>query len=129
MALGQLSGVNTELPHYRTLIESALVYAGGTFTYEDVVREVESGEAQFWPGPNSCIVTQIDEQPSRKILHFFIVAGNKAELMAMEPLVCEWGRENGCTMARGMGRKGWKKSWLMDLGWVDTELVVVEKSL
>ena len=121
--------MNTEIPYYRTLIESALVYAGGSHTYEDVVREVEAGSAQFWPGPASCIVTQIDEQPNRKILQFFLAAGNAAELQVMEREVIAWGREEGCTLARMVGRKGWKKSWVMAQGWRDTDLVVLEKEM
>lgn len=121
--------MNTEIPHYRTLIESALVFAGGSHTYEDVVREVEAGQAQFWPGPTSCIVTQIDEQPSRKILQFFLAAGNAAELKVMEREVVAWGKEEGCTLARMVGRKGWKRSFLMDEGWSDTDLIILEKPL
>lgn len=121
--------MNTELPHYRSLIESALVYAGNTVTFDDVVREVESGEAQFWPGPNSCIITQIDDLPTHKVLIFFIAAGVKVELQAMEPKVCEWGREQGCVVARLAGRAGWKRSWVMEQGWKDTHLVILEKEL
>lgn len=121
--------MNTEIPHYRTLIESALAYAGGSHSYEDVVREVEAGQAQFWPGPTSCIVTQIDEQPSRKILQFFLAAGNSVELKAMEPGIIAWGQENGCTLARMAGRKGWARSFLTETGWQDTQYIIMEKHL
>lgn len=119
----------TDIEAYRSLIESALAYSGNTHTYEDVVAEVEAGQAQFWPGPASCIVTQIDEQPSRKILQFFLAAGNAKELKVMEREVVEWGKEEGCTLARMVGRKGWKRSFLMDEGWSDTDLIILEKPL
>ena len=121
--------MNTELPHYRTLIESALVYAGGTHTFADVEEAVERGEAQFWPGPHSCIVTQVDTQPRRSILVFWLAAGRAEELRAMEPLVIQWGQEQGCTLARMAGRKGWKRSFLTDLGWQDTHYVILEKGI
>lgn len=114
---------------YRTLIESALVYGNHTHAFEDVVREVEAGEAQFWPGPSSCIVTQIDEQPQRKVLVFWLAAGNAAELKVMEREVVAWGKEEGCTLARMLGRRGWLKSWVMQEGWQDTNLVLLEKNL
>lgn len=120
---------SSNLVPYRLLIESALVYAGGTYTYDDVVREVEAGQAQFWPGPASCIVTQLDEQPGRTILQFFLAAGNAAELQVMEREVAQWGREQGCTLARMAGRKGWLRSWVMEQGWQDTNLVILEKQL
>ncbi len=113
----------------RPLIEAALVFAGGTHTFEDVAQEVEAGTAQFWPGPHSCIVTQVDEQPSRSILVFFLAAGNADELRAMEPLVIQWGQEQGCTLARMVGRKGWKRSFLTHIGWRDTDYVVLEKEI
>ena len=93
------------------------------------MAEVEAGSAQAWYGPRSVIVTQIDEQPRRKTLVFFLAAGDKRELEAMEPGVIAWGVENGCTLARMAGRKGWKRSFLMGLGWVDTNYVLLQKTL
>lgn len=119
----------TDIQHYRALIESALVYNGHTHRFEDVVAEIEAGTAQFWPAPNSCIVTQIDTQPARKILVFWLAAGNSVELKAMEPMVVEWGQEEGCTLARMAGRKGWAKSFLTDVGWRDTQHILMEKAL
>ena len=117
------------LEPYRLLIESALVYNGNTHRFEDVVAEVEAENAQFWPAPTSCIVTQIDTQPARKILVFWLAAGNSVELKAMEPHVIEWGQEEGCTLARMAGRKGWARSFLTDAGWQDTQYIIMEKHL
>ena len=111
----------TALPaEYRPLIEAALVYAGGTHTFEDVVQMVERGEAQFWHGPASIVVTEIDRQPEQAILLFFLAAGNRAELLAMQDGILAWGFTQGCTRARLVGRKGWVRSFLRDSGWVDT---------
>ena len=118
-----------DITAYRPLIEAALAYAGGTHTFEDVVRAVEAGDAQFWPAPNSCVVTQIDDAPSRKVLHFFLAAGDGGELKAMEPGLLAWGRDNGCTLARLVGRKGWERSFLPDLGWHRSEHIIMEKEL
>jgi hypothetical protein len=113
----------------RALIESALVYTGGTHTFEDVVESVEKGEAQYWAGPTSCIVTTIDEQPRQRILHFFLAAGNQVELDAMVPGIIEWGKEEGCVKARMVGRKGWVKSFLPKTGWTELGHVIMEKPL
>lgn len=114
---------------YRLLIESALAYADSTYTFEDVVAEVEGDRAQFWPGPNSCIVTQIDENPQRKILHFFLAAGNSVELKAMEPGVIQWGIGEGCTLARLVGRRGWERSFLTDIGWTRSDHIIMHKEM
>lgn len=113
----------------RLLIESALVYAGGSHTFEDVADAVERGEAQFWPGPHSCIVTEIDEQPRRSTLILFLGAGRIEEIEAMMPGILAWGESQGCTSARFVGRKGWTRSFLAHTGWVDTGLVFMEKAL
>jgi hypothetical protein len=114
---------------YRPLIESALVYASGTHTYEDVVEACEKGEAQYWAGPNSIIITQIDHQPQKTILQFWLAAGNQKELEAMEPHIIEWGKEQGCTTARFLGRKGWERSFLAREGWTNTGYIIMERSL
>jgi len=118
-----------DLAPYRPLIESALVYGSGTHTYDDVVAEVEAGQAQFWPAPTSCIVTTIDLQPRQTILQFWLAAGNMVELEAMVPKILEWGKEEGCTSARFLGRKGWERSFLVRDGWVHTGHIIMERSL
>ena len=114
---------------YRVQIEAALVYAGNEYTFEDVKREVAENKLQFWPGTTSVIITTIVNNPQEKLLHFFLAGGNMAELEAMTPLVLEWGKQQGCTRASLVGRRGWLKSFLVDTGWKDTKLVLMEKDL
>lgn len=113
---------------YRIVIESALAYGSGTHTFDDIVELVESGRAQFWPGLNSAVVTQIDRQPRRNVLYFFLAGGNLAELEAMEPLILEWGREQGCTLAAMLGRPGWERTFMQRSGW-KSSLKMFEKEL
>ena len=117
------------LSDYRPQIEAALAYEGGAHTYEDVVNAVDAGEAQAWYGPRSIVITQIDEQPRRKILHFFLAGGDMKELEAMTDGILRWGDDQGCTVARLVGRKGWTRSFLARTGWTDTQLVVMEKPI
>lgn len=114
---------------YRPLIEAALVYEGGAHTVDDVMEAVAKGEADAWYGPQSIVITQIDEQPRRKILHFFLAAGRMEELEAMTPGILHWGEEQGCTVARLVGRKGWTRSFLTRTGWTDTQHVIMEKAI
>ena len=111
------------------LLEAALAYAGGTHTVEDVEALIASGEAQIWEGPNSLVVTEIDRQPRQAILLFFLAAGHKAELLAMQDGILAWGREQGCTRARLVGRRGWARSFLQDSGWADTQYVIMEREI
>jgi len=111
------------------LLESALAYAGGTHTVEDVERLIADGSVQFWPGPHSCVVTEFDTQPQKKTLSIFLAAGDAAELEAMEPGIMAWGREQGCAVARFVGRRGWERSFLKRMGWANTNVVVMEKAI
>jgi hypothetical protein len=113
----------------RELIESALAYSGGTHTYEDVLQMVEEERLQLWPGVHSVIVTEIIEYPRKRTLHFFIAAGNIAELEQMYPVVEQWGVMKGCTAASLVGRPGWTRSFLSRKeGWKDG-LVLMQKDL
>ena len=114
----------------RHLVEKALDYSGGTHTFEDVCQMVSEGRLQYWPGPNSVVITEIIEYPRKRTLHFFIAAGNIAELEVMYPPIEQWGREQGCNSASLTGRKGWERSFLTRReGWNDPKLVVMTKEL
>ncbi len=116
-----------DLADYRPQIEAALAYGGQSYTFEDVADEVDRGEAVAWYGPKSIVVTQTTVQPGEKVLHFFLAGGEMAELEAMTPGILRWGEEQGCTVARLVGRKGWARSFLVRSGWADTGLVIMEK--
>lgn len=113
---------------YRRYIEDALVYAGGTHTFEDVRAAVDAGTLHFWPGASSVVVTEIVEYPQKKVLHIFLAGGTLSELEQMQPLILDWGREQGCTAATLAGRKGWDRTFLTRQGWEQT-LVVLETPL
>lgn len=114
---------------YRRYIEAALKYAGGTHNFEDVTASVAEGRRQFWPGIRSAIITEVLEYPRNRTLNFFLAGGDAAELEAMEPLILDWGRTQGCTTAAMIGRRGWERTWLTQrAGWKPT-LAVFEKAL
>lgn len=87
------------------------------------------GRFQFWPGPNSVIITEIVASPRITALNFFLAGGNMAELKAMTPSIEQWARDRGCTSAYLTGRKGWEKTWLTRDGGYTPRLVVFEKAL
>ena len=115
-------------PQFKPYVDAALVYAGGTHEFSDVEAMVEAGTAQFWPGVHSCIVTQIDYQPRRRVLNIFLAGGNLAEIEAMTPLVLRYGYDQGCTAATFTGRKGWERTFLGRTGW-SMEMVMFAKAL
>lgn len=104
--------MRVDLAAHKSEIEAALSHAEGSHTFEDIQAAVEAGSLQYWPGPRSVIITEIQQYPRKRSLHFFLAGGVMAELEAMYPLVEHWGKLQGCTMCSMTGRKGWEKSFL-----------------
>jgi hypothetical protein len=115
------------LEAYRELIESALDHAG-THHFEDVKQAIEDGRATHWPAGHSIIVTEVVEHPLTKWLHFWIAAGEREELRRMQPIILEWGRDQGCTKASMTGRAGWERL-LTPYGWQKDPAITFTKNL
>jgi hypothetical protein len=88
---------------------------------------VVAGTAQFWPAPNSCIVTKLIDLPQHSEILVWLAAGDTAEMRAAIPHIEAWAKSEGCVKATLVGRKGWAKSFLRDIGWVVTDDIIMEK--
>lgn len=117
------------LDQYRPQIEAALAYSGGTHTFDDIRDLVSKGQLQFWPGPHSVGITEIQTTPQRRTLNIFLAGGDKAELEAMLPAVIDWAKAQGCTHALMIGRRGWERTFMTRTGWKVAETVVLEREL
>ena len=104
-------------------IEAALDYAGGTHTIEDVEAQIARGEAWFWPGEKSALVTEILEYPQFKAASFWLAGGDLGELLDMTPSVETWAVTMGCSKIFECGRPGWAKA-LKPLGYAPLYTVV-----
>lgn len=72
--------------------------------------KIAAGEAVFWPGERSAIVTEFIDYPRHKALHFWLSGGDMDELVErMQPIIEAWGRALGCTHSGVAGREGWKR--------------------
>lgn len=92
-------------------IEAALHHARGTHTVDDVWAAVQIGDAQFWPGERSAVVTEILHFPRKKALHFWLCGGDLKELVeTIRPAIEAWGVEQGCAVATTAGRNGWRRA-------------------
>jgi len=118
-----------QVSDFRHHIAAALRRTGDHHTYEDVAAMIADGDAQFWPYLHSCVVTEVLVEPDHKRLHFFLAAGRRHELEAMQPVILEWGRSRGCTRATLVGRKGWQRSFLAQSGWTVSPLVLMERGI
>lgn len=94
----------------RPWLEAALEYDGGFHGLADVRAAVEAGEAHFWPGVRSAVVTQFWDFPRLKAIHYWLAGGELDEIVEqMQPTINAWGRAHGCEKSIICGRLGWKK--------------------
>lgn len=98
-----------ELDRCRKWIEDALAYGGGTHNFDNIVEGVLTGHMQFWPGEESCAITEIIVFPKKKVLHVFLAGGSMDEIIAMNESAKIWGKAQGCVNMTIAGRKGWEK--------------------
>ncbi len=114
--LDKVARVISQLYSDRDLIASALEYSGNTHTFDDVAMMILKGQLLYWHLSNSCIVGEVITYPQRKDLHFFLLAGDLKEIIAMQPQMIETAKALGCSSLSGSGRPGWIKP-LGELGW------------
>ena len=118
-----------DFDRHRKHIAAALEYAGGTHTLEDVRASVLDGSLQIWPGVHSVILTQVLQQPRKRVLHVFLAGGDLAEIKQLVPTLYEFGRAVGCSTISLLGRKGWERTFLTKAdGWT-APLTYMEKEL
>jgi hypothetical protein len=90
-------------------LTEALALAGGTHTLADVVAQLDAGTAQFWADGDSCLVTEVVDAPRKRVLRFWLAAGELEPCLALSRKALEWGREQGCEIATFTGRRGWER--------------------
>jgi hypothetical protein len=99
-------------------LERALAVRG-TQAVSDVLQAARDGRAQVWEGDQLLLVTEIKDYPLYRSLHYATVAGdmNDADLIGLQATADAWGREQGCTRAETIGRRGWERSPQWTAGW------------
>lgn len=108
-------------------VSQALQHGGDTYSLDDLVIEIEEGRAQLWRSENAVIVTEINDTPQKRVLHFWIATGDLDEVIALSETAIEWGREQGCVRATLAGRRGWVRA-LADHGWSE-QLTVMGREI
>jgi hypothetical protein len=95
----------------------------GTHRLQDVRAAVEAGEAQFWRGTASVIVTELQVYPLRRVLHAWLGGGDLAEITGrMRPEIEAWAVRQGCSRVTIEGRLGWPRA-LRDHGYEAGSLI------
>jgi hypothetical protein len=104
-------------------LEKALALSGGSHNLSHVLAAIQRNEAQLWIDGPCVIVTEVNDTPLRRELHFWLAAGTLDEVIHLSNKVIDWGREQGCTVASLSGRHGWTRA-LTKEGWEHTHSVM-----
>jgi hypothetical protein len=103
-------------------LQPALDHAANRYTFEDVIAEVEAGEAHLWVFTKSAVVTRFLDEPAGRTFLYWLAGGDLDEIKEMEPHMTAWGQMQGCTRKMLVGRAGWQRA----LNWKRVGVVLVE---
>jgi len=88
-------------------IEAAIERMKEPYGRDFVWGRIKDGSAQLWPGDNSVVVTEIENNPDgTKEIYGWIAGGEWDELNKIQNIAAEWGKLQGCTTAKTVQRPG-----------------------
>jgi hypothetical protein len=109
-------------------LRKALAIAGDTYTFEDILNEINEGHMQSFAEGESWVVTQIVDYPRKRYLEIVFGVGHLPELKMIYPRVEAFARDNLCDAMRILGRPGWMRQFEIDtVGWVETTRTYVKE--
>jgi len=106
----------------------ALKVAAGTHTVEDMDEAIRAEKMQLWQDERSVVVTELVAFPQYNVINIALAAGDLDAVMAWQPKIEQFARENGASRMRMMGREGWS-AVLPKYGWKPDRRVMFEKEL
>lgn len=116
-----------EFKRVRNWLENALEYADNAFNIIDVADGLGSNNMQLWTEDNAAVVTQIVSYPRKKVLHVFLAGGEMDDVMKIEKSVVLWGKLQQCQAITFVGRPGWSKSLLKDIGYESVHISMTKE--
>lgn len=101
------------------LLDKAIAFSDGKETLENIKRQVERRDMQFWVVVDfskppfeilAAFVTRIECHPKKKVLSIPYLGGKEAERWLDNIAIIEdFARSNGCESVEVIGRRGWIK--------------------
>jgi hypothetical protein len=101
-----------------TWLQNALDAAGNLATLDHVRSMVEENRAQFWPGRDCAVVTEVIDYPAKKGLNLWLAGGAMDELLTMQPAIRAYAKQQKCDIILIQGRPGWQKVFKKTPKWV-----------
>jgi GNAT superfamily N-acetyltransferase len=107
-------------------IEKALARAHGTHTWDDVRDDLVTGKARIFDGEHGCWITKVIEDPQKRWLSAWLVAGELPHVMDLQEEVERWGLSQGCAFMGAVVRPGWKNVY-PKYGWKRDALAITKE--
>ena len=112
-----LQRVSALLLTFRVDIEKALVYAYGSYTFDDVVAGVMRGRFTFYTLGNSFAFCELEQAPQYSYFHCFLAGGKMHEIKHMLDVYApDVAKSMGAKYLCIRGREGWARA-LEKEGW------------
>lgn len=104
----------------------ALREAGDCYSLNDILDGISAGHFQSFAVGDSWAVTQILDFPRRRVLEIFMAVGWLGDMFELEERVEQFARQEGCTLIRAYGRKGWNR-FAKSRGWDNSHTVFTKE--
>lgn len=98
------------------LLEKALRWGGSVYAPEDIYDALHEGKMQAFYNDDAMVITQIVVFPRARYLQVVICIGQLDAVLALQPKVIDFAKQNGCKYMISTGRKGWTP-FVKRLGW------------
>lgn len=94
-------------PHWMR-IRRILEDQGDLYSFEDILKGIDTGDFQSFSEGESIVVTRICTFPRRRVLEVVLAVGSLQEIYVLQPLVVAFAKENECELLMAsVGRDGW----------------------
>ncbi|NBW14348.1 MAG: hypothetical protein EBR82_40755 [Caulobacteraceae bacterium] len=90
-------------------IQAALDHGGNLFSLDDVLEAIQIGQAQFWPGKNCALITELKKYPQKKICNVWLAGGDLEEIKHIVTYIRLFAKQTDCDAITLQGRPGWQK--------------------
>lgn len=91
-------------------LQKALDFAGNTHSLADIAESTKRGEAEWWRGENSDVLTEFYEYPlSGRACRVWLASGDMRECLRIYDDIEKWARQNNAERMEIVGRKGWRR--------------------
>ncbi len=109
-AIDASAWIAAEWDRCKPMLAKVLDDAGNPVDLDAVWQQIEAGDAQFWPGFQSAIVTRVEARGEYLACVLWLAGGEGlSSMQRREGEITAWAKSMGCNRMEIYGRKGWSR--------------------